>query len=109
MALAEYAKDGPCWAPMGGEALGPGKTQCPSVGVCQGREVGVGRWVGEHPHRSRGKDDGMEDSRGQGKPGKGTTFEMQIKKISNKKGWGENTSSHTSISYSISELKVWEG
>jgi hypothetical protein len=41
-------------ASMGGEALGPMKAQCPSVGECQDGEVGVGRWVGEHPHRSRG-------------------------------------------------------
>jgi hypothetical protein len=25
------------------------------VGKCQGGEVGVSRWVGEHPHRSRGR------------------------------------------------------
>jgi hypothetical protein len=28
---------------MGGEALGPGRAQCPSVGECQDREVRVGR------------------------------------------------------------------
>ena len=27
---------------MGGEALGPLKDQCPSVGKCQGQEAGVG-------------------------------------------------------------------
>jgi hypothetical protein len=32
----------PCWASMGGEALGPVKAQCPSVGECQGGEAGVG-------------------------------------------------------------------
>jgi hypothetical protein len=29
---------------------------------CRGikdREVGVGRWVEEHPHRSRGREDGI--------------------------------------------------
>jgi len=31
---------------MGGEALVPVKAQCPSVGECQGGEVGVGAWVG---------------------------------------------------------------
>jgi hypothetical protein len=31
---------------MGGEALGPVKTQGPSVGQCKGCEVGVGRWGG---------------------------------------------------------------
>jgi hypothetical protein len=41
-------------ASMGGEALGPVKAQCPSVGECQGSQMGVGGWVGKHPHRSRG-------------------------------------------------------
>jgi hypothetical protein len=45
----------PCWSSMEGETLGPVKAQCPSVGECQGREVGVGRWVREYPHRSRGR------------------------------------------------------
>ena len=44
---------------MGGEALGPVKAQCPSVGECQDREAGVGGWVREHPHRSRGRGDGI--------------------------------------------------
>jgi hypothetical protein len=68
---------------MGVEALGPVKAQCPSVGAYQGREVGVGRWVEEHLHRCRGRRDGIRVWGG--KPGKGITFEMQIKKISNKK------------------------
>ena len=38
---------------MGGEALGPVKAQCPSVGECQDREVGVGGLV------SRGREDGI--------------------------------------------------
>ena len=50
---------------MGGETLGPVKAQCSSVGECQGVEEGVGRWVGEYPHRSRGRQDGMEVSRGE--------------------------------------------
>ena len=54
----------PYWASVAEEALGPVKAQCPSVGECQGREEGVGRWVGEHPHRSRGRRDGMEISGG---------------------------------------------
>jgi hypothetical protein len=29
---------------MGAEALGPVKAQFPSVGECQGSEVGVGEW-----------------------------------------------------------------
>jgi hypothetical protein len=45
-----------------------------SVGKCQG---GVGGWVGEHPHRSRGKADEMM--------GGFWDEELQIKKISNKK------------------------
>ena len=40
---------------MRAEALSPVKAPCSSVAECQDREVGVGRWVGEHPHRSRGK------------------------------------------------------
>ena len=59
---------------MGGEALGLGKAQCPSVGECQGGEVGVGGWVG-HPHRSRGSEDGIEGLLGGGL-GEGITFEM---------------------------------
>ena len=37
---------------MGGEALGPEKAGCPSVGECQDREAGVGGLV------SRGRGDG---------------------------------------------------
>jgi hypothetical protein len=49
---------------MGGEALGPVKVLCPSVGECQGQEVGASGLV------SRGR--GFSE----GKPGKGITFEM---------------------------------
>ena len=38
---------------MGGEALGPVKVLCPSVGECQGQEAGVGRLV------SRGRGEGI--------------------------------------------------
>jgi len=38
---------------MGGEALGPVKALCPSIGECLDRKAGVGGWVGEHSHRSR--------------------------------------------------------
>ena len=31
---------------MEGEALGPEKDQCPSVGECQDGEAGEGRWMG---------------------------------------------------------------
>ena len=51
---------------MCGEALAAVKALCPSVGECQCREEGVGRWVEEHPHRSRGREDVIGDSRGWG-------------------------------------------
>ena len=54
---------------MVGEALGPVKAQCSSVGECQDREAGVGVWLGEHTHRSKGRD-GMGVFRGRG-TGKG--------------------------------------
>jgi hypothetical protein len=57
---AYVAEDWPYLASMGDEALGSVKVQCPSLGECQGGEVGVGEWVGEHPHRSREKRDGRE-------------------------------------------------
>jgi hypothetical protein len=40
---------------MGGEALGPVKVLCPSIGECQGQEVGVGGLL------SRGKGERIED------------------------------------------------
>ena len=40
---------------MGEKAIGPVKARCPSVWECQGQEVGVGKWVEEHPQRSRGR------------------------------------------------------
>ena len=46
-----------------------------SVGEFEGREVGVGGWVGEHPHRSRVGEHGIGSFRGRGL-GKGITFEM---------------------------------
>jgi hypothetical protein len=46
-------------ASMGGEALGPVKALCPSVGECQGQEAGVVGLV------SRGAGRGILD----GKPG----------------------------------------
>jgi hypothetical protein len=45
----------------------------PSIGEFQGREVGVGGWVGEHSHRSRMREWGREFE--EGKLGKGITFE----------------------------------
>ena len=50
---------------MGGEALGPEGVQCPLVVEYQGRKTGVGGWVREHPHRGRGKRDGIGVSKGE--------------------------------------------
>jgi len=47
------------------EDLGPMKAQCPHVGECQCEEVGVCRWVGEHPHRSRGWENGIGSFQGE--------------------------------------------
>jgi hypothetical protein len=60
---------------MGGEALGPVKALCPSIGECQDQEW---EWVGWGA--GGGDREFLE-----GKLGKGITFEMQIKKISKKK------------------------
>ena len=45
--LGEGLKElkGPYLASVGGEALGPVKARCPSVGECQDREAGVGGLV----------------------------------------------------------------
>jgi hypothetical protein len=48
---------------MGGEALGPVKARCPSVGECQGQKMGVGGLVS----RVRGK--GMGAFRGETRKG----------------------------------------
>jgi len=61
-------------APVEGEALGPAKVEPPAQGNV-GRVVSGGRW-GEHPYRGEGGDRGLMDR----KPGKGITFEMEIKK-----------------------------
>jgi hypothetical protein len=53
---------------MGGEALGPVKVLCPSVGECQGQEARVGGLGGRE---GEGKGDFSE-----GKLGKEITFEM---------------------------------
>jgi hypothetical protein len=54
---------------MGGDALGPVKVLCPSIGEFQGQEVGVGG-LG-----SRRREEGDRRFSG-GKPGKGITLEM---------------------------------
>ena len=61
---------------MGGEALGPVRALCPSVGECQGRDAEVGRWVEEHPQRRRGKGNGTGGFHKGWGPGKGITPEM---------------------------------
>jgi hypothetical protein len=55
------------------EVLGPMMPQCRGI---KGGEMGVGRWVEEHPHRRRGREDvigGFWEGR---KLGKGITFEI---------------------------------
>ena len=46
---------------MGKEVLGPEGIQCPSVGEYEDRKMGMGGWVGKHPHRGRGRRDGIGD------------------------------------------------
>ena len=47
--------------------------QCRGI---KGREVGVGGWVEEHPHRSRGREDGMGVFREGENPVRGITLAM---------------------------------
>jgi hypothetical protein len=54
---------------MGGEALGPVKVICPSIGECQHQKVGVGGLVSSGEGRG---DRGFSEE----KLGKGITFEM---------------------------------
>jgi hypothetical protein len=56
-------------ASMAGEILGPVKVLYPSVGKCQGQEVGMGGLV------EQGEGGGDREF-SEGKPGKGITFEM---------------------------------
>jgi hypothetical protein len=49
----------PCWTSVRGETLGPEDVRYLSVRECKGRGTGVGRWVGEHPHRCGGRGDGI--------------------------------------------------
>jgi len=72
------------------------KARFPSVGDCQGVEVGVCGWEWEHCHRSRGK-------RGWKELGKGITFEtptIQLKKNKKQKNF-------ESIFFSISKTSCW--
>ena len=68
---------------MGEKALGPVKAQCTSIGKCQDREAGVSRWEDGTPSQKQG-DGGQVRVFSEGKPGKGITFEMQLKEIANK-------------------------
>jgi hypothetical protein len=54
---------------MGGEALGPVKVLCPSIGKCQDQEW---KWVGW----GAGGEDGGNNGFLEGKLGKGITFEI---------------------------------
>ena len=55
---------------MGGEALGSVKAWCPNVGECECGKVGMGWWVEENPHRSRGRGDVIGGIRVEGLIGK---------------------------------------
>ena len=65
----------PCQSSIGGEILGSVRAQCPSVGECQGREAELVGWVGEHPHKSREREDAIKGFV-KGKLGKGKTLDM---------------------------------
>jgi hypothetical protein len=52
---------------MGGEALGPVKVMCPSIGECQGQEVGVGGLVSKEKGR---RGEGEKGRRGEGEKGR---------------------------------------
>ena len=41
---------------VGGEALGPVEVLRPSIGEPEVGEERMGGWVGEHPHRNRGRE-----------------------------------------------------
>ena len=67
----------------GGLKVKTGSEKTPAAYVAEdglwginGKEVGVGGWVEEHPHRSRGREDVIGCFQEGGKLGKGITFEM---------------------------------
>jgi hypothetical protein len=61
---------------MGGEVPDPKKARwMPQCRGTEGREVAVGRWMEEHPHRRREREDGIGAFQVWG-PGKGIKFEM---------------------------------
>ena len=79
MALAKYVGEEGLVGHQREEILGPGKVLCHIRGDCQGQEEGVGRLGIRVGGRKRGIFEG--------KQGKGLTFEMYVKKISNKKAF----------------------
>jgi hypothetical protein len=48
-----------CWTSVGGVTLRPEGVRCPSVWECQGGKTAVGEWIGDHPYRGKGKEDGI--------------------------------------------------
>jgi hypothetical protein len=54
-----------------GEKVGPWSYEGPQCGGIEDQEAGVGGLVGERPHRSKGRRDGVV-----GRGGMGITFEM---------------------------------
>jgi hypothetical protein len=58
---------------MRGEALGPVKARCLSIGECQGGEERVGGWGSTLIEAGGG---GWDRGFAERKPGKGITFEM---------------------------------
>lgn len=74
---------------MRGEAHGPEGVQCPNVGECQGGKTGMGGWVGEHPHRGRGREDGTGSFQG-GDLERGKHLKCKKRKYPIKKGKKKN-------------------
>ena len=71
MALAAYvAEDCPSWSSMGGEAFGPVKVLCLSIGEC------VAQYVVGGGFRSWARGAWIGYCGGEGRLGKGITFEM---------------------------------
>jgi hypothetical protein len=81
---------------MRGKYISTEKARCPSIEECLDREVGVGGLVS--------REEGWERGFLEGKSRKGITFEVKIKKISNKK-FKNNTNSHF-IKYCINALRL---
>jgi hypothetical protein len=67
---------------MGEEAFDPVKAQCPSVGECWDKVVGMGRWGS---NLTEAGDEAWNRGFSEENPGKEITFEMQINKISYKR------------------------